>query len=92
MNESFHNLLNHMKSTSNTSTGSWPVREFRVTNEPQNNRDIIDYTRHFPTEKRAFMERNAEDKQQLYLNGHGFLNEFNVVSFFKDGSSKVSNH
>lgn len=87
MNEAYHNYLNHLKSTSNTSTEGWPVKEFVVTGKPDDNRAIIDYTR--DKKHRAFMEKNADDKSQLYIQDHGFLEPFDVVSFFEDGTYKV---
>lgn len=65
------------------------VKTFVVKGMPESNREIIDYTRNFPTEKRVIMERNSEDNQQLYHITHGFLNPFDIIDFFEDDSAFV---
>lgn len=88
MNEASHNFLNHLKSTSSTSTDGWPIKEIIVRGTPESNREIIDATRDM--KQRALMDKNAEEKLQLYLQDYGLLYPFDVVGLYQDGTVKVS--
>jgi hypothetical protein len=63
------------------------VTRIVVRNTPENNREIIDLTR--DKKRRALMDKNAEDIQQLYLQDYGFLNEWDIVTILGDGAVEV---
>lgn len=87
MNEATHNYLNHLKSSSNTDTSTWPVSQTVVRETPENNREVIDVTRN--CKQRAYMDKDADDKPELYLQDYGVLKEWDIVSVYQDGSVKV---
>jgi hypothetical protein len=87
MNESAHNFLNHLKSSSNTDTSGWPVSQTVVRGTPESNREIIDLTR--DKKRRALMDKDANNKPQLYLQDHGPLKEWDIISIYQDGRVEV---
>jgi hypothetical protein len=84
MNIEFHNLLNSMKSSSSKDRPDDPMTQTVVRGTPESNRAIIDMTR--DKKQRAFMEKNTDDVQQLYLHDYGFLKPWDIVTIHRDGS------